>query len=345
MKDKKQSLKRSVLNLGVILLISLGCTFFFATGSKTGWNFFLNVLYGVLIGLSIAFGCMVISRLIFNRKNVYENPTKHFVLAILSVTAYIAVDVVFVNYFWFHITQGVSFSDLFSHTFSVFTMTIELVIGLLIYLVALARYFTRDLQSYYVRVAEVESQLVKYQYDTLKNQLNPHFLFNALNTLSGLIYVDVDRADAFIHRLSKLYRYILDVQRVEVVPIQTEMELVSDFLFLNNIRFNDQIQSRIEVDETKGYVVPMALQLLIENAIKHNTTSLASPLKIEIRTEGNAILVRNNLQLKLEKEPSHELGLNNLRERYAVLTDQKVEVEETEHEFTVRIPLLTKEDA
>ncbi len=336
--------KKTRLNIGIILLISVGCTFYFAGFNANGWEVFLNILYGTTIGLSIALGSSFITRTVFRKDSVYKNPTRYFISAVIAVFAFIIIDVVSVNYLWFSITQGVTFSELFDHKFGVYAMGSELILGTMIYLIALARYFANDLQRYYARVAEVESQLSKYRYDTLKNQLNPHFLFNALNTLSALIYINADRADAFTHRLSKLYRYILDVQKVEVVPIATELDLVNDFLYLNNIRFNDQIKSTVSLEKTTGFVVPMALQLLLENAIKHNTISAAHPLIVEIKAEGDAIVVRNTIQLKQEKEPSHELGLNNLRERYAALTDQKLEVVATETHFSVRIPILQNQN-
>lgn len=339
----KKSIKKTALNLSIILLISVGCTFYFAGFSSNIKVILLNVLYGVTIGLTIALGSAIITRVVYKRENVYENPTKYLVLAVFLVEIYIIVSVILVNYLWFYFTQGTSFIELFSHRFAIYALTSEVILGLLIYLIALIRFFMRDLKKYYAKTIEAESQLSKYRYDTLKNQLNPHFLFNSLNTLSGLIYIDVDRADDFIHRLSKLYRYVLDMQKEEVVPIQSEMELVNDFLYLNNIRFNNQIETAISVVNSDGFIAPMALQLLIENAIKHNTISEAKPLKIEIREEEGYILVGNNIQLKQEKEPSHELGLKNLHERYAVLTDKKVIVDETSEYFTVRVPILEKE--
>jgi sensor histidine kinase YesM len=344
MNQRKRISKKGLINMGIILLISLGCTFYFA-GVNGGYRaILLNVLYGTIIGTSIALGSSIITRTIFKNDSVYENPTKYFVISVLSVIAFIFVNVLFVNYLWFHLTQGVTFSQLIGHPFGIYTIGSELIIGTTIYLVALARYFARDLQRYYKRVSEVEGQLSKYRYDTLKNQLNPHFLFNALNTLSGLIYIDADKADMFTHRLSKLYRYVLDVQKVEVVPIETELDLVNDFLYLNNIRFDDHIKTTINIEDSNGFVVPMALQLLLENAIKHNAISESHPLQIEIKTEGNFILVRNNIQLKREREPSHELGINNLRERYAALTDEELKIEATATHFLVHIPILQKQN-
>lgn len=339
----KTSTRKTSRNLGLILLISVGCTFYFAGLNANLLEISLNILYGVIIGLTIALGSSLITRSIFKRETVYENPIRHYLIAVVLVTIYIIVSIILVNFLWFYITQGISFWQLFTHPFALSALGSELIIGELIYLIALSRYFANDLQKYYKRLAEAESQLAQYRYDTLKNQLNPHFLFNALNTLSGLIYIDAEKADAFTHRLSKLYRYILDVQKQEVVPLETEMNLVSDFIYLNNIRFNDQIKVEIQLDATGGYVAPMALQLLLENAIKHNRVSEKEPLHILIKSTPTNVIVENNLQPKLEKEPSHEMGLTNLEERYKALTDIPIDLKQTETHFTVSIPLLQKE--
>lgn len=124
-----------------------------------------------------------------------------------------------------------------------------------------------------------------------------------------------------------------------------EMDLVSDFIYLNNIRFNDQIKVSTELDSAGGYVAPMALQLLLENAIKHNRISEKEPLQITIKSTPTQVIIENNLQPKIEKEPSHELGLKNLRERYASLTDTPIDVKETDNNFIVVIPLLQKDEA
>lgn len=338
----KTSTPKTARNLGLILLISVGCTFYFAGLNTNLVDISLNILYGIIIGLTIALGSSLITRTIFKREAVYENPTRHYLIAVVLVTVYIFVSLVLVNYLWFYCTQGIEFWQLFTHPFGIYALGSELIIGEIIYLIALSRYFANDLQKYYKRLAEAESQLAQYRYDTLKNQLNPHFLFNALNTLSGLIYIDAEKADAFTHRLSKLYRYILDVQKQEVVPLETEMNLVSDFIYLNNIRFNDQIKVDIQLDATDGYVAPMALQLLLENAIKHNRVSEKEPLYILIKSTSTNVIVENILQPKLEKEPSHEMGLTNLEERYKALTDIPIELKQTETHFIVSIPLLQK---
>ena len=337
--------RKQTLNIGVILLISVGCTFLFAGWSQDLKAIFLNILYGLIIGLTIALGSGFISRKIFNSNKIYENPRRYFVIAMLSITLYIIVSLVIVNYLWFNITQGISFSDLWKRSFLFYIIVSQVIIGLVIYLIILASKFINDLNQYYKRIAEMETQLATYRYDTLKNQLNPHFLFNALNTLSGLIYIDADKADEFTHRLSKLYRYILDVQKEEVVLLERELNLARDFLYLNNIRFNNQINTTFSVQDEMVYVVPMALQLLLENVIKHNIVNEQYPMQIEISTDGKNLIVKNSVRLKTEKEPSHELGLNNLRERYALLSNRAISIDKTVTHFTVKLPLLKKEKA
>jgi sensor histidine kinase YesM len=305
---------------------------------------FLNILYGLIIGLTIALGSGFISRKIFKSDKLYENPTRYFMIAILSIMLYIIVSIVIVNYLWFKITQGISFSELLQRSFAFYMLGSQLILGLVIYLIILSSKFVNDLNQYYKRIAEMEMQLSTYRYDTLKNQLNPHFLFNALNTLSGLIYIDADKADEFTHRLSKLYRYVLDVQKEEVVLLERELNLANDFLYLNNIRFNNQINTTFSIQDKEVYVVPMALQLLLENVIKHNSVNEKHPIHIDISTDDNFLIVKNSVRLKTEKEPSHELGLNNLRELYALLSNQSISIENSDTHFTVKLPLLKKEN-
>ena len=131
----KKSIKKTVLNLTIVLLISVGCTFYFAGFSLNIVDVLLNILYGVTIGVTIAFGSAIITRVIYKREDVYENPTRYLVLAILLVAGYIIVSVVLVNYLWFYFTQGTSFIDLFSHRYAMYALTSEFILGLLLSLI------------------------------------------------------------------------------------------------------------------------------------------------------------------------------------------------------------------
>ena len=183
------------------------------------------------------------------------------------------------------------------------------------------------------------------KYESLKNQVNPHFLFNSLNALTNLVYEDQDQAANFIRQLSKVYRYVLDTRAQEVVELKTEMDFVDSYLYLQKIRFDDKLTVEINLDGYENSMVPpMSLQMLLENAIKHNTIAKDEPLTIQIKIEDSKLVVRNNLQKK--NIPAAEIsgtGLNNIISRYEFLSQEKVDVIETETHFTVKLPLLSFE--
>jgi LytS/YehU family sensor histidine kinase len=175
----------------------------------------------------------------------------------------------------------------------------------------------------------------------LKLQLNPHFLFNSLNTLSSLVYEDAGKASEFIRRLSDVYRYVLDNRNREMVSLRQEMEFVSSYTYLLGIRFQGMVDFTLEVEEQAmdRQVAPMTLQLLIENAVKHNVASRQRPLAIRIFTKMDDLWVVNNLQLK-ETGENTGVGLKNIRSRYAFLTSREVLITSDEKTFTVKIPLI-----
>ena len=183
------------------------------------------------------------------------------------------------------------------------------------------------------------------KYESLKNQVNPHFLFNSLNALTNLVYEDQDQAANFIRQLSKVYRYVLDTRAQEVVELKTEMEFIDSYLYLQKIRFDEKLKVEIDVNGYENRMVPpMSIQMLLENAIKHNTIAKDEPLTIQIKVEEDKVIVSNNLQKK--NIPVSEIsgtGINNITSRYEFLSQEKVEVLETETDFTVKLPLLKLE--
>lgn len=177
-------------------------------------------------------------------------------------------------------------------------------------------------------------------YESLKNQVNPHFLFNSLNALTNLVYEDPDRAVKFIKQLSEVYRYVLDTRNREVVDLAEELHFIDSYLFLQTIRFGDNLRITIKTSG-QGKVAPLALQLLIENAIKHNIVSAEAPLTISISEDADFITVENNLQKKNTiGEPSSGIGLENICKRYDFLSDKKVEIIESSETFKVKLPCL-----
>ena len=201
---------------------------------------------------------------------------------------------------------------------------------------------------FYVMWAEAVDNMKKlreekliFQYETLKSQVNPHFLFNSLNSLSSLIRKDPDLSEQFIQKLSSVYRYILDNREKELVPLATELEFVNNYFYLQKIRDEDKIILKNELKETeKMEVLPVSLQLLVENALKHNAATRKQPLEITIHSEGlDKLVVRNNLQKKMQLNDSSKIGLKNLSERSRLILKREIEIQETEDEFVVKIPV------
>lgn len=193
-----------------------------------------------------------------------------------------------------------------------------------------------------IEAEHLRSEKFASQYQSLKDQLNPHFLFNSLNALSSLVYEDADKSAAFIQKLSKIYRYVLDVQQEELVELERELDFARNFLELQIIRFEENLNFKVDVSDCKGcFLPPLSLQLLLENAIKHNIASQENPLFISIFKKGHELWVSNTFQPKTsQNEPSTGVGLENIRSRYRILSDQKPEIFQTADEFLVKLPLL-----
>lgn len=193
------------------------------------------------------------------------------------------------------------------------------------------------------KAQSLEKEKALVMYENLKQQLNPHFLFNSLTSLSGLIETDQKLAGNFLEQMSKIYRYILKNRDSETVSLKEEIDFVQVFINLQKTRFKDGLMVEVKVDPDllKRKIVPVTLQNMVENAIKHNIIDAETPLKISIVTEGENIMIRNNLQKKNKVESSNMQGLVSLRSLYHYLTDKPVVVKETKEYFQIAIPLLS----
>ena len=189
---------------------------------------------------------------------------------------------------------------------------------------------------------KLRTEMLASQYQSLKDQLNPHFLFNSLNVLSNLVYEDADRSAEFILKLSKIYRYVLEVQQEELVALEKELDFARNYLELQKIRFEENLVFSINVAfKTRFYLPPLSLQLLLENAIKHNEASQENPLFIRIDLKEEELWISNTYQPKShQSEPSTGIGLANIMKRYEILSDRQINVTQTADEFLVRLPLL-----
>jgi sensor histidine kinase YesM len=202
--------------------------------------------------------------------------------------------------------------------------------------------FYVQLQRTVAEKADLERQNVESQLEGLRNQVNPHFLFNSLNTLIYLIPEDSDKAVRFVQQLSKVYRYVLESRDSKMIPLSDELDFLKAYIFLLKERFGDNLHVDIQGLEQKRdtAIVPLTLQLLFENAIKHNVISTEKPLHIEVFSENGHIVVRNNLQKKNQVMDSTGVGLQNIRDRYRMLTEKDVEVIASQQFYTVALPVV-----
>lgn len=201
-------------------------------------------------------------------------------------------------------------------------------------------HFFTQWKASYQKAQKLEKEKTLVQYDNLKNQLNPHFLFNALASLNTLIYENQDQASQFLKQLSKVYRYLLENK--EVVCLQKELEFVQNYLSLLKTRFEDALIVEINIDPVLSdyMIVPVTIQNLLENAVKHNTITLSRPLHIHIYTEEDYLCIENTLQKKNLVQDSNKQGLVNLRNLYKYLVEKEIVVTEAKDKFTVKIPLI-----
>ena len=196
-------------------------------------------------------------------------------------------------------------------------------------------------QSSLRREQKLREEKLIFQNETLKNQVNPHFLFNSLNTLSSLIITHPDVAERFIIRLSSIYRYILENSQKDRVSLKDELEFISKYHDLHKVRDEDKILLIINTPNAERYnILPVSLQILIENAIKHNMATRESPLTISIYLEDEYVVVKNNLQKMSVQLKSTMIGLKNLAERVRLITGRDLIIDEKNNFFTVKIPLL-----
>lgn len=219
------------------------------------------------------------------------------------------------------------------------------IVTFIITLIVHLGYFYRSYQENRVKQQKIIAGTASAKFESLKNQIDPHFLFNSLNVLSSLIEENPENAQKFTASLSKIYRYVLEQRDKELVSIEEELAFAKTYMNLLKMRFENSIFYELpeKVNNPEAKVVPLSLQLLLENTVKHNVVSEKKPLHIRIFERDNCLIVQNDYQKKEVLKDRQGVGLQNIISRYAILTDRKVSITQNEKEFTVALPLLTKQ--
>ncbi len=268
-----------------------------------------------------------------------NKPGKRFLTGLISMLIYTVSIVSLITYLFVEYFQtreiGMSFRGSI-----VYVIEYSIGITVIIMLFFLSKDFLMSWRQSAINEEKLRRENIASQYEALKNQVNPHFLFNTLNALSSLIYEDPDKAVQFINKFSDVYRYVLDSKDKEVIPLKEEIDFVRSYFYLLKTRYENNLEVSIDDNLPDGFVPPMAIQLLVENAIKHNVIADDSHIRIDILREGDYIIVENNVKLKNINGKSSGLGIENIRSRYTFLSDKPVLIKNNGSVFSVSIPVL-----
>ena len=247
----------------------------------------------------------------------------------------------FYSDYWHALVFEIPDGNLFNQ---VTLLRLSIVLFIMTFLFYVIQYATISYRSFtYTQIKETQlkREMVDAQFDALKSQLQPHFLFNSLNTISSLIHKDEEIAESFIRKLAKTYDYSLSNYHEQWVSLKEELEFVKSFVDMMKIRFGNHLRLVIDVKETdlSKKIMPLSLQLLAENAIKHNVIDVDEPLNINVLSSENDIKVFNNKTTKPTSITSHKIGLSNLHKRYSLWSEASIVIKETEDTFSVQIPI------
>ncbi len=329
------TLKKMIPLIILTALIMFGITALAGgTGGKTG--LITQFVIGFLMTAGIWLGCVTIVRYLWKRFPWERTPVRHLIYECILITVYVTLYALAIQFSLLYLNGGVSMEN------PVYEISMTYLITFFITVLHEAVFFYYQWKENFSKSVRLEKANLEATYETLKAQVNPHFLFNSLNNLTSLID-DNPEAVKHIQNMSAFLRYLLSNQQKDLVPIQKEMEMVGNYIEIQRSRFGDALGYRNEVrfKHHSLLVPPLSVQMLVENCIKHNIISMEQPLIITIRSEGEILSVENNKQKKTDEVASTGHGLENIRERYRFFTVRKMEVTETRDAFRVELPLLT----
>lgn len=337
-----------ITGIGILIGIALFVidqSFRFVSGMPVEINalFFKSILLYTLYSIPLS----LVNSLFFNYLDRidWKNRNKYRFLVGLSGSVILTLmTIFFIRVFHRTVIDQVSFETFF-HTERLQFYFIALFITLIISLFFHAFHFYKELQKNKLKEQKIIAGTASAQFESLKNQIDPHFLFNSLNVLTSLIEEHPENAQRFTTSLSKIYRYVLDQKDKELVSLEEELAFAKTYIQLLQMRFENSLYFELPetVSNPDAKVVPLSLQLLLENTIKHNIVSETKPLYIRIYVEGNYLVIENDLQPKEVLKTRKGVGLQNIINRYGIITNRKVEILNNKHIFKVKLPILTKQ--
>ncbi len=315
-----------------------------------GRNFVLNIALLEEMGYYWLYGIVLtfINSAYFNylhQKGLWEKYKKYrVIIGVIGSIVLTITGVFMVRMFMSVLVLKNTYSEFLENEnsrFYVVTLIITMVVTMAFHLI----YYYKKSQENKVKEQKIIAGTASAKFESLKNQIDPHFLFNSLNVLSSLIEENPENAQRFTTSLSKIYRYVLEQKDKELVSVTEELSFAKTYMNLLKMRFENSLFYELPetVSNPDAKVVPLSLQLLLENTVKHNVVSEQRPLHIRIIDKGDYLVIRNDFQKKEVLQDRQGVGLQNIINRYAIITNRKILIEQNEKEFSVSIPILTKQ--
>lgn len=329
----------SLLIFCVLLLIRL------IVGNTIRFDYALLVNFGytMLYGFTLYFANAIVFMYLDKVFKADRFTPKRIVLGFLASFLISIVVIFLLRIFEDVVVEGVTVSTFLSKE-HLSNYLVAIILTFVVTLAFHAFYFYKAYAESKVKEQKIIAGTASAQFESLKNQIDPHFLFNSLNVLSSLIEENPENAQRFTTSLSKIYRYVLEQKDKELVSVSEEVAFAKTYMNLLKMRFENSITYDVPVDfDSEAKVVPLSLQLLLENTIKHNIVSEQKPLHIKIYIENNYLIVENNFQKKEVLQDRRGVGLQNIVNRYALISERKMLIEQNEDYFKVKIPILTKQ--
>ncbi len=284
--------------------------------------------------------------LIYLRKKypAFQDTAKRIVIAFL----FIITSVPFIDYAGSAIIGTLFFDNYHYNLFDRFNVLLPIIIiSVMVQAIYEAVYYHAMLKKIIREEEQAKQVMVQAQLDALRNQAQPHFFFNTLNTLRDIIDQNSkEEAKEFVDKLSNVYRFILESGNANLISLRDELKFARAYIHIQSERFGDNLQLQWDIPDTvlDRMIVPMSVQLLLENAIKHNVVSRSKPLLIEVSIKEDHVVVENKIQAKSTQLPSTKLGLKNIEKRYALISNQSIDIKNDGHTFCVALPLVTLSD-
>nr|WP_299069283.1 2TM domain-containing protein [uncultured Allomuricauda sp.] len=338
----KNFLKVIKVSLLITVFVAILSIFIFGDGDYS----YDSITRDIIISFIFSFGLTAVNSYYYDGMNIRysweKDPKKRLWIGAIGSLFLTIITFGVLRYLVHFYYVGLSIGE-FLEQETLESYIIAIVITVIASLFTHAFYFYRALQKKEVKKQKIIAGSASARFDALKNQLDPHFLFNSLNVLTSLIEEDPHQAQKFTTSLSKVYRYVLEQKNKDLVTVDEELNFARTYVRLLKMRFEDSIVFEIPEKSSipEAMIVPLSLQLLLENAVKHNVVTPTRPLHIKVNEKEGALVVSNNLQEKQVVKKSSGVGLQNIKQRYAILTDREVDITKTVKVFSVALPMLT----